>query len=116
MIEGERKQEFERTEWERVRACEEMEASTSSAIVARQTWEIENNISMETPAAVDSDAIFEYDEAAQTLIQQQKPWVRDPNYFKNVKISALALLKVCIPSLFLKKVFRCTFHHRLQET
>ena len=70
---------------------------------------------METPAAVDSDAIFEYDEAAQTLIQQ-KPWVRDPNYFKNVKISALALLKVCIPSLFLKKVFRCTFHHRLQET
>ena len=51
---------------------------------------------METPAAVDSDAIFEYDEAAQTLIQQQKPWVRDPNYFKNVKISALALLKVCV--------------------
>ncbi len=76
-----------------------MEASTSSAAVARQTWEIENNIPMDTPSG-DSDAIFEYDDAAQSAILQQKPWTRDPHYFKNVKISALALLKVLtIPEL-----------------
>jgi hypothetical protein len=50
----------DRTEWERERAKEEMEASTSSAAVARQTWEIENNIPMDTPSG-DSDAIFEYE-------------------------------------------------------
>ncbi|XP_024358602.1 COP9 signalosome complex subunit 5 [Physcomitrium patens] len=75
-----------------------MEASTSSAMIARQTWEIENNIvATDSPAATsDSDAIFEYDEAAQSSIQQQKPWTRDPHYFKNVKISALALLKMVV--------------------
>lgn len=83
-----------------------MEASTSSsATIARQTWEIENNIvAMDSPAAAsasaattaasDSDAIFEYDADSQTSIQQQKPWTRDPQFFKNVRISALALLKV----------------------
>jgi COP9 signalosome complex subunit 5 len=85
----------DRTEWERERAKEEMEASTSSAAVARQTWEIENNIPMDTPSG-DSDAIFEYDDAAQSAILQQKPWTRDPHYFKNVKISALALLKMVV--------------------
>jgi len=68
-------------------------------MIARQTWEIENNIvAMESPAAAapaaDSDAIFEYDEASQSSVQQQKPWTRDPHFFKNVRISALALLKV----------------------
>lgn len=81
-----------------------MEASTSSATIARQTWEIENNIvamdntpAAATAAATDSDAIFEYDEASQTSVQQQKPWTRDPHFFKNVRISALALLKVRVP-------------------
>jgi len=58
---------------------------------------------MESPAAAaaaaasDSDAIFEYDADSQSSIQQQKPWTRDPHFFKNVRISALALLKVRIP-------------------
>lgn len=75
-----------------------MEASTSSAMIARQTWEIENNIvAKDSPAAAsESDAIFEYDDASQSSIQQQKPWTRDPHYFKNVRISALALLKVLL--------------------
>ncbi|KAL2633314.1 hypothetical protein R1flu_004793 [Riccia fluitans] len=74
-----------------------MEAS-SSAAVARQTWELENNIQMETPGgtAVDADAMYQYDEAAQAAIQQQKPWTKDPHFFKNVKISALALLKMVV--------------------
>lgn len=93
-----------REEEERERAREEMEASTSSAMIARQTWEIENNIvAMESPG---SDGVFEYDEAAQSSIQQQKPWSRDPHFFKNVRISALALLKVPLNPIFL-----LTSHH-----
>uniref|UniRef100_A0A5B6YSX9 COP9 signalosome complex subunit 5 n=1 Tax=Davidia involucrata TaxID=16924 RepID=A0A5B6YSX9_DAVIN len=70
---------------------------SSSAAMAQQTWELENNIvTMETPASADSDAIFYYDETAQAKFQQEKPWVNDPHYFKRVKISALALLKMVV--------------------
>ncbi|KAK9946775.1 hypothetical protein M0R45_012221 [Rubus argutus] len=60
---------------------------------------------MDTPSASSAartktdpsaDAIFYYDEAAQTKFQQEKPWVNDPHYFKRVKISALALLKMVV--------------------
>ncbi|KAK4389047.1 COP9 signalosome complex subunitb [Sesamum angolense] len=40
--------------------------------------------------------IFFYDEAAQAKFQQEKPWANDPHYFKRVKISALALLKMVV--------------------
>lgn len=69
---------------------------TSSASMAQKTWELENNIvSMDAPSA-DSDSIFFYDEAAQAKFQQEKPWANDPHYFKRVKISALALLKMVV--------------------
>ena len=76
-------------------------AYTSSQIgIAQKTWELENNIiSMDTPTANPdpaSDAIFYYDEGAQTKFQQEKPWMTDPHYFKRVKISALALLKMVV--------------------
>lgn len=72
-----------------------MEASSSSSsAIAQQTWELENNIiPMDTPA---DDSIFYYDDAAQTEFQREKPWVNDPHYFKRVKISALALLKMVV--------------------
>lgn len=74
-----------------------MESSSSSAAVARQTWELENNIvNMESTSSPDSDSLYFYDEAAQSAIQQQKPWTKDPHFFKNVKISALALLKMVV--------------------
>ncbi|KAG2320965.1 hypothetical protein Bca52824_014178 [Brassica carinata] len=44
----------------------------SSSTIARKTWELENNILTE------------------------KPWATDPNYFKRVQISALALLKMVV--------------------
>ncbi|RVW48395.1 COP9 signalosome complex subunit 5b [Vitis vinifera] len=69
---------------------------TSSASMAQKTWELENNIvSMDAPSA-DSDSIFFYDDAAQAKFQQEKPWANDPHYFKRVKISALALLKMVV--------------------
>ncbi|CAL5377469.1 unnamed protein product [Camellia sinensis] len=70
---------------------------SSSAAMAQKTWELENNIvTMETPASTESDAIFYYDDSAQTKFQQEKPWSNDPHYFKRVKISALALLKMVV--------------------
>ena len=92
-----------------------MDSFRSSAQIAQQTWELENNIiPMETPQATatgtaattttttttkaepSSDAIFYYDESAQAKFQQEKPWSNDPHYFKRVKISALALLKMVV--------------------
>ncbi|KAL1532339.1 COP9 signalosome complex subunit 5a [Salvia divinorum] len=70
-----------------------------SATIARQTWELENNIVATTAgnsSSDSSDAIFFYDEAAQAKCQQEKPWANDPNYFKRVKVSALALLKMVV--------------------
>lgn len=79
---------------------ETMELSPSSSAIAQQTWELENNIipmdSPTTTADQASDAIFYYDESAQTEFQRSKPWVNDPHYFKRVKISALALLKMVV--------------------
>ncbi|EYU29154.1 hypothetical protein MIMGU_mgv1a0183041mg, partial [Erythranthe guttata] len=73
----------------------------SSSTIARQTWELENNIVTTAADAADSssaasDAIFYYDEAAQVKFQQEKPWSIDPHFFKRVKISALALLKMVV--------------------
>lgn len=67
-----------------------------SATIARKTWELENNIVTTTLTDTASDSIFFYDEAAQAKCQQDKPWANDPNYFKRVKISALALLKMVV--------------------
>ncbi|XP_022033149.1 COP9 signalosome complex subunit 5b-like, partial [Helianthus annuus] len=33
---------------------------------------------------------------AQAKFQQEKPWLNNPHYFKRVKISALALLKMVV--------------------
>ncbi|XP_039065442.1 COP9 signalosome complex subunit 5a-like isoform X2 [Hibiscus syriacus] len=64
--------------------------------IAQKTWELENNIlTVETPNR-SSDSIFYYDEAAQAKFQQEKPWANDDHYFKRVKISALALLKMVV--------------------
>ena len=64
--------------------------------IAQKTWELENNIlTVETPDP-SSDPIFYYDETAQAKFQQEKPWSNDPHYFKRVKISALALLKMVV--------------------
>jgi len=48
------------------------------------------------PAAVqeDPDKIFKYDEPAHKALCAQKPWEKDPHYFKTVKISATALIKM----------------------
>ncbi|XP_060848223.1 COP9 signalosome complex subunit 5-like [Rhopalosiphum padi] len=62
----------------------------SQAIIAKKTWELENNIRIVNTV----DAIFKYDQQQQQDILTAKPWEKDPHYFKDIKISALALLKM----------------------
>lgn len=80
------------------RKQEERMDPSSSAVLAQKTWELENNIiSMESQVTNgDLDSIYVYDEAAQAKVQQDRPWSQDPNYFKRVKVSALALLKMVV--------------------
>ncbi|XP_009103210.1 COP9 signalosome complex subunit 5a [Brassica rapa] len=69
----------------------------SSSTIARKTWELENNIlTVKPPADSSSDNIFHYDGAAHAKVLKEKPWATDPNYFKRVQISALALLKMVV--------------------
>ncbi|KAJ5098137.1 COP9 signalosome complex subunit 5 [Penicillium argentinense] len=42
------------------------------------------------------DALYGYDEEYQRQINQSRPWASDPRYFKYVRISALALLKMVV--------------------
>ena len=64
--------------------------SSADSSSAQKRWELENGIS-EAEASV-----FRYDEAEQRDIRAAKPWDKDPKYFQEVRISALALLKMVI--------------------
>ncbi len=48
------------------------------ASTSRARWELENSVQ----AVSDVDAYFKYDAASQQAIQQQKPWAKDPHFFK----------------------------------
>lgn len=67
-----------------------MAGTSKESEMARKTWELENDI--ETISA--SDEIFRYDAQQQQHILTAKPWEKDPHFFKDIKISALALLKM----------------------
>ena len=43
---------------------------------ALQRWELENSVKNA------DDVIFYFDEVQQSAIQAQKPWLKDPMYFK----------------------------------
>ncbi|KAK9448425.1 JAB1/Mov34/MPN/PAD-1 ubiquitin protease-domain-containing protein [Limtongia smithiae] len=59
---------------------------------AQRGFEIENNV-----ATIDArDAIYQFDEEEKRRVLTEKPWTKDPNYFKNARISAIALLKMTI--------------------
>lgn len=62
----------------------------SSSDMAFQTWNLENNVQT-IPAC---DEIFHYNADQHQQLLAARPWERDPHYFKEIKISALALLKM----------------------
>uniref|UniRef100_F1L197 COP9 signalosome complex subunit 5 n=1 Tax=Ascaris suum TaxID=6253 RepID=F1L197_ASCSU len=64
-----------------------MEACSSDAPTALRNWQLANNVRL-------SETIYQYDANEQQLIRTVRPWEKDPHYFKEVKIAALALLKM----------------------
>jgi len=56
---------------------------------AKKQWEKENNVQ-----TLKIDEIFNYDEEEYNRIVKEAPWKKDNHYFKQVKISAVALLKM----------------------
>ncbi|CAI7639458.1 hypothetical protein N7501_001456 [Penicillium viridicatum] len=58
---------------------------------AQQAWELENAISVFDPQR---DALYEYDADTEKALNDERPWATDPYYFKHVRISATALLKM----------------------
>lgn len=62
------------------------------AAIARLRWELENDVAVVS----DVDSMFKYDHSEHQAVQQQKPWTRDPHYYKQVRMSALALLKIAM--------------------
>ncbi|XP_013190041.1 COP9 signalosome complex subunit 5 [Amyelois transitella] len=65
-------------------------SANSQMTIAQKTWTMANNI--ETVSNVDD--IYRYDKKQQQDILAAKPWEKDPHFFKDIKISALALLKM----------------------
>ncbi|KAI8985857.1 JAB1/Mov34/MPN/PAD-1 ubiquitin protease-domain-containing protein [Pilobolus umbonatus] len=63
------------------------------AALAQKNWELENNIATVDPS---QDQIYFYDAEQDKEIVSQKPWKNDPHYFKKVKVSAIALIKMVI--------------------
>jgi len=64
--------------------------SQSQSEIARKTWELSNNV-MEVCSG---EEIWRYNKAQEQSIRSAKPWEKDPHFFKDVRVSALALLKM----------------------
>jgi len=59
------------------------------AAAAQKKFEEVNKIE-----SIDGDALYDYDNASYQRHLQSKPWTKDVNHYKKVKISAIALLKM----------------------
>jgi len=62
---------------------------SQSAKTALKQFEIENKIK-----DLGNDEFYQYDPQQQQAVLDSRPWTTDPHYFKRVKMSALALLKI----------------------
>ncbi|KAH9941197.1 Mov34-domain-containing protein [Epithele typhae] len=67
-------------------------ASSSSSGNALKTFSLLNDVKELTA----QDEIFLYDHAENQRVNNEKPWTRDPAFFKVCKISAVALIKMAI--------------------
>jgi len=67
-----------------------MAGKSSDVEMALKSWELENNV--ETIPSCDE--IFRYDAQEHQTILAARPWEKDPHFFKDIQISALALLKM----------------------
>lgn len=58
---------------------------------ARRIFEVENDIKSVADA---DDTRYFYDDDEQAALRASKPWAQDPHWFKDVHISAVALIKM----------------------
>lgn len=58
---------------------------------ALRSWELDNHVKLVDPKR---DALYNYDPEAQKAAAQARPWAQNPDYFKHVRISAVALIKM----------------------
>ena len=61
--------------------------ASSQSKIAQKSWEMANNIT-------EAEEIYKYDRGQQQSMLAAKPWEKDPYFFNDIKISALALLKM----------------------
>ncbi|CAN8077351.1 unnamed protein product [Agarophyton chilense] len=64
-----------------------------NSVYARRAFEVENNI---TQTSERDDSRYFYDDEEQAQLREKKPWSQDPNWFKEVQISAVALIKMAM--------------------
>ncbi|PXF50121.1 COP9 signalosome complex subunit 5 [Gracilariopsis chorda] len=64
-----------------------------NSVDARRAFEIENDI---TQTTAQDDIRYFYDDQEQARLRERKPWSQDPNWFKDVHISAVALIKMAM--------------------
>ena len=62
-----------------------------SLVISLLKTELENAVKL---VDFQRDALYGYDDAEQKMISNDAPWKKDPHHFKNVRISAVALLKM----------------------
>lgn len=58
---------------------------------ALKGWELDNNVKLVDPTR---DSLYKLDRDHEKQLRDAKPWRSDPNYFKTVRISAVALIKM----------------------
>ncbi|KAF3770292.1 COP9 signalosome complex subunit 5 [Cryphonectria parasitica EP155] len=58
---------------------------------ALKGWELENNVKLVDP---NRDSLYNFNSNSQKILRAAKPWRSDPNHFKTVRISAVALIKM----------------------
>jgi COP9 signalosome complex subunit 5 len=68
-----------------------MSIKNSSSQEMKKKFENVNKIE-----SLDGDELFKWDSEKYQAFLATKPWTKDPNYFKKVKISAIALLKMVV--------------------
>ncbi|KAL1495071.1 hypothetical protein ABEB36_010547 [Hypothenemus hampei] len=64
--------------------------SDNQAQIAQKSWELANSVEVINSV----DEIYKFDKKQHQDILAAKPWDKDPHFFKDIKISALALLKM----------------------
>jgi len=60
---------------------------------ARRVFELENSVQN---VSKEDDARYFYDDDEQAALRATKPWAQDPHWFKDVHISAVALIKMAM--------------------